>query len=156
MSNILDYIKRKEREMSETKKETTSLVKEDVVINTGHDFIYPYGPKRTAQNDFNVKEDITDQRAPINDPQTMYEQFMQYDVADVMDELESENIEDFDNDVYEYEDRSELGEDIAALQQPKAVAAVKALSQKANTQQSGVKQKDEKQDGDDIVDGDAA
>lgn len=156
MSNILDYIRKKEKEMSETKKETTSLVKEDVVINTGHEFIYPYGPKRTAQNDFNVKEDITDQRAPINDPQTMYEQFMQYDVADVMDELESENIEDFDNDVYEYEDRSELGEDIAALQQPEAVAAVNALNQKANTQQSGVERKDEKLDGGDIEDGDAA
>lgn len=150
MSNI------KEKEMSETKRETTSLAKEDVVINTGHDFIYPYGPKRTAQNDFNVKEDITDQRAPINDPETMFEQFMQYDVADVMDELDAEQIEDFDNDAYEYEDRSELGEDIAALQQPEAVAAVKALSQKANTQQSGVEQKGKKQDGDDIVDGDAA
>lgn len=80
-------------------------------------FVTAYGPKKQGANAFNPKMDTTDQRAVIMTPQDAFQQFLRPD-AELMDELESETIDDFDNDIYEYEDRGELGEDILLSQDP--------------------------------------
>lgn len=78
-------------------------------------FITPYGKKITSGEHYNVKDDTTDQRAPVNNIDELYNQFVV--PMDVMDELDDEKIGDFDNDVYDYDDRSEYGEDVAAAGQ---------------------------------------
>lgn len=78
-------------------------------------FVTAYGPKKQGANEFNPEMDTTDQRAPVITPQDALEQFFRPD-EETMAELESETIDDFDNDIYEYEDRGELGEDIALSQ----------------------------------------
>lgn len=88
-------------------------------------FIRPYAPKILGSNAFNKKMDITDQRAPINEPEDLFEQFMIDE--EIQDELDNEKLEDFDNDVYDYDDRSEYGEDVLAAQQPNIAAAAKRI-----------------------------
>lgn len=99
-------------------------------------FISPFGQKITGGEHYNPKDDTTDQRAPVNNIDELYDQFVV--PLDVMDELDHEKIDDFDSDVYDYDDRSEYGEDVAAAgqidmeeyiaakQQEKAKSAAKA------------------------------
>lgn len=75
-------------------------------------FLSVFGEKIVGGEYYNPDDDITDQHAPVNDPEVLYEQFVVPE--DIMDELEDENIEDFENDLYPYEDRTEYGVDIAA------------------------------------------
>lgn len=78
-------------------------------------FIKPYGQKIVSGEHYFPDDDTTDQRSPVNNIEDLYNQFVVPE--DVMDELDSENVEDFDNDIYDYDDRSEFGEDIAAAGQ---------------------------------------
>lgn len=78
-------------------------------------FIKPFGPKIASGENYNEKDDITDQRAPVNNIEDLYDQFVV--PLDVMEEMESETLQDFENDVYDYDDRSEYGEDVAAASQ---------------------------------------
>ncbi len=91
-------------------------------------FITAYGPKKQGANEFNPEMDTTDQRAPIMTAQDALEHFFRPD-AETMDELEKESISDFDNDIYDYEDRGELGEDILLSQDPE-IAKVAPQSKK--------------------------
>lgn len=84
-------------------------------------FVYPYGPKSPRINDFDPSMDITDQRVIINDPEALFEQFVVDD--EIQDELDSENLEDFDSDIYDYEDRSDYGLDVAAANRSKISAS---------------------------------
>lgn len=79
------------------------------------EFLTVYGPKKSSNEYFNPEDDCTDQRAPVNKPSELYEQFFMNDdvIAEIEDTLRDEKVEDFEDDVYDYEDRSELGEDIA-------------------------------------------
>lgn len=88
-------------------------------------FIRPYGPKILGCNAFNKKMDTTDQRAPINEPEDLFNTYMIDE--EIQDELDNEKLEDFDNDVYDYDDRSEYGEDVLAAQQPNLAAAAKRM-----------------------------
>lgn len=74
-------------------------------------FLTVYGPKPHCNELFNPEDDTTDQRSPVNNPLDLFNQFVVPD--DVMDELDNESVDDFENDIYDYEDRSDLGEDIA-------------------------------------------
>lgn len=74
-------------------------------------FITAYGQKITAGEHYSPEDDTTDQRAPVNNIDELYNQFVL--PMDVMDELGHEKIGDFDEDVYDYDDRSEYGEDVA-------------------------------------------
>lgn len=62
--------------------------------------------------DYSKVESVTDQRCIINSPQELYEQFVLG--PEIFEELENESITDFDDDVYDYEDRSDYGVDVAA------------------------------------------
>ena len=88
-------------------------------------FITPFGRKIFGANAFNKKMDTTDQRAPINEPEDLFTQFMIDD--EIHDELENETLDDFDNDVYDYDDRSEYGVDVLAAKQPTIAKAAKNL-----------------------------
>ena len=83
------------------KKENASTVK----------FLSVFGPKVLCGEQYFENDDTTDQRAPVNNPQELYNQFVV--PQEVMDELDSETIDDFDNDVYDYEDRTDYGVDVA-------------------------------------------
>lgn len=83
------------------KKENASMVK----------FLSVFGPKVLCGEHYFENDDTTDQRAPVNNPQDLYNQFVVPD--EVMSELESETIDDFDNDVYDYDDRTDYGVDVA-------------------------------------------
>ena len=76
-------------------------------------FLRAFGEKITGGEVFNPEDDTTDQRAPINDPESLYNQFVV--PAGLLDELEDEKIDDFDDDIDDYEDRTDLGVDIAAM-----------------------------------------
>lgn len=91
-------------------------------------FISQYGPKKLGANAFSPEMDTTDQRAPINEISELWNAYM--DAEDVMDELEAEKLSDFDDDVYEYEDISELGEDVLTVSQPVIADAGKKLKRK--------------------------
>lgn len=78
-------------------------------------FLKPFGKKITSGEHYFEDDDTTDQRAPVNNIDELYNQFVV--PMDVMDELEDEKVEDFDDDIYDYDDRSELGEDVAAAGQ---------------------------------------
>lgn len=95
-------------------------------------FISAYSAKKFGANTFSSKMDTTDQRAPINNIEEMWHNFGLDDLVDaeVQDELDKENIDDFDNDVTPYEDISELGEDILTASQPEIAGAAKRLSRK--------------------------
>lgn len=91
-------------------------------------FLRLFGAKITAGESMPVQDDICDQRAPVNDPQALYEQFVVPD--DMMDELDNEKIEDFDNDIYDYEDRTDYGVDIAAAADLSLKRSVEKLKNK--------------------------
>lgn len=90
--------------------------------------------------------DTCDQRAPVNDPEALYEQFVVPE--DIMDELDNEKLEDFDGDIDDYEDRSDLGVDIAAAQDLDLRAAVKNL--KSSKSKSVQEEKSESKSAEDI------
>lgn len=96
-------------------------------------FISQYGPKKLGANEFNPDMDITDQRAPITSVEELWNTYMMQD-DELQDELENETIDDFDDDVYPYEDISEFGEDILTAAQPEIAAAGRRLakSKKSN------------------------
>lgn len=83
------------------KKENVSTVK----------FLSVFGPKILSGEQYFENDDTTDQRAPVNNPMDLYNQFVVPD--EVMSELESETIDDFDNDIYDYDDRTDYGVDVA-------------------------------------------
>lgn len=85
-------------------------------------FIYSFGPKILSCDEFSPEMDTTDQRAPITTPEDAFQMFVPND--EIMDELDGESIDDFEDDVvdYEYEDRGEFGEDIALSQQSEFAA----------------------------------
>lgn len=76
-------------------------------------FLRAFGEKITGGEVFNPEDDTTDQRAPINDPEQLYNQFVV--PAGLLDELDGETLADFDNDFDDYEDRTDLGVDIATM-----------------------------------------
>lgn len=89
-------------------------------------FISQYGVKKLGANEFNPGMDTTDQRAPITSVEELWNTYMGAD--DVEDELDAETIDDFDTDVYEYTDISEVGEDILTAAQPEVAAAGRRLA----------------------------
>lgn len=93
-------------------------------------FIYPYGSKVSGFNEFTEDMDVTDQRSPV---MTM-EDAMQMLVIDeeLADELDAEKMSDFDDDIYDYDDRGELGEDILLSQQPEMIKFAPASKKRAN------------------------
>lgn len=104
-------------------------------------FLTNYGRKVLGGEDWYKKtDDTTDQRAPVNNPSELYEQFFLPDYDGVIDDLDSESLEDFDNDVYDYEDRSELGEDIAVAQS----INLSKISKSSNKGQSSTKKEERK------------
>lgn len=107
-------------------------------------FLRLFGAKIMAGESMPVQDDICDQRAPVNDPESLYEQFVVPD--DMMDELDNEKIEDFDDDIYDYEDRTDLGVDIAAaadLSLKNSVEKLKKKSKAAETEKDDVVKDDE-------------
>lgn len=104
-------------------------------------FIKPYGQKITAGEHFIPDDDTTDQRAPVNNIENLYNQFVV--PMDVMDELEGEKVEDFENDVYDYDDRSDLGEDIALAGQ---IDMEKYIAQKQKESKKKAEKAEEKID----------
>lgn len=104
-------------------------------------FLLPYGKHPACSNDFDKSMDTTDQRAVINNVEELWNQF----VADpeVMSELDAENIADFDNDVYEYLDRSEYGEDIALMAE-REIADAAALSAKQKSKPDASRKRSER------------
>lgn len=74
-------------------------------------FLTNYGPRVVLGEFYDPDDDTCDQRAPVNDPETLYNTFVVPE--EVMSELDSESIEDFDSDIYDYDDRTDLGVDIA-------------------------------------------
>lgn len=74
-------------------------------------FLSSFGSKVLCGEHYFENDDTTDQRAPVNNPMDLYNQFVVPD--EVMTELESETIDDFDNDVYDYDDRTDYGVDVA-------------------------------------------
>ena len=89
--------------------------------------IYPFGPKKSGCNAFKSEWDTTDQRAPIQDPGELYERYLR---PEIQEELEDEKIEDFDDDIsqYDYDDISELGEDIATMNLPEYAEVAKRMA----------------------------
>lgn len=83
-----------------------------------HKFISQYGVKKLGANEFLPEMDITDQRAPITSAEELWSTYMMGVDDEVQDELDSETLEDFENDVYPYDDISEFGEDILTAAQP--------------------------------------
>lgn len=80
-------------------------------------FLSVYGPKVLCAEKFNPDDDTVDPRAPVNNPSELYDSFFGDETrVEIEDTLRDEKITDFDDDVYDYEDRSELGEDIALAQ----------------------------------------
>ena len=103
---------------------------------------FTYGTHPEKGTLFDPQMDTTDQRAPLNDPETMYQQFVlqEQDLSELDDEL----ISDFDNDLYEYEDRSEYGEDIARAQQAEFVKAARPyLSNRKKAERTSSKRSEE-------------
>ena len=92
--------------------------------------IYPFGPKKLGSNAFKPEWDTTDQRSPVQDPGELYDQYLR---PDYMEEMEKESVEDFDDDIsqYDYEDISEYGEDVALMNQPAYAAAAKRLAKRS-------------------------
>lgn len=110
------------------------------------EFLTVYGPKKSCNEWFDPNDDVTDQRAPVNNPLDLYNQFVLPE--DVMEELENEKVEDFDRDVYDYEDRTDLGVDIAEAQQLDLENYIRAQNAKRARQK--------KQDKSDIIESDDA
>lgn len=74
-------------------------------------FLTNYGPRPVLGESYDPDDDTCDQRAPVNDPEALYNTFIVPE--EVMSELDSEDIDDFDSDIYDYDDRTDLGVDIA-------------------------------------------
>lgn len=91
-------------------------------------FLSQYGPKICGSNAFSKKMDTTDQRAPVTSIEELWNTYMKGIDDDIADELENETIDDFDDDVYPYDDISEFGEDILTAAQPDVAAAGRRLS----------------------------
>lgn len=88
-------------------------------------FIGQYGPKKLGANEFSSEMDVCDQRAPIFDVESAFTQFTI--TEDIQEELDEEDVDDFDNDVYPYEDITDYGKDILIAQQKEVAAAAKRL-----------------------------
>lgn len=89
-------------------------------------FITAYGPKILDSNEFNSKMDTTDQRCALVDPKAFFDNIMMDDMrlpATLVQELDEEDISDFDNDDYEYEDRTDYGVDVAEFNHLTGLAA---------------------------------
>jgi hypothetical protein len=95
--------------------EVKEVVEEKETVKKAPQFISAYGQKISSGEHYSPEDDTTDQRAPVNNIDELYNQFVL--PMDVMDELDHEKIDDFDEDVYDYDDRSEYGEDVAAAGQ---------------------------------------
>lgn len=67
--------------------------------------------KPAHEQDYSGIISVTDQRAILNNPENAVAEFLV--PSDIMEELEDEKIEDFANDIVSYDERAELGEDIA-------------------------------------------
>ncbi|MDE6250512.1 MAG: hypothetical protein K2M34_02665 [Alphaproteobacteria bacterium] len=91
-------------------------------------FIYPFGPKISGCDEFSPEMDTTDQRSPVTTVQDAFQMFTPND--EIMDELESESLDDFDGDItdYDYDDRGEFGEDIAMSQRAEFAALGERLA----------------------------
>ena len=89
--------------------------------------IYPFGAKFSPCNAFNPEWDTTDQRAQIQDPGELYEKYLR---PEIQEELEDEKLDDFDDDIsqYEYDDISELGADIATMNLPEYAEVAKRMA----------------------------
>ena len=74
-------------------------------------FLTNYGPRVVCGEVYYPDDDICDQRAPVNDPEALYNTFIVPE--EVMSELDAETLDDFEGDIYDYEDRTDLGVDIA-------------------------------------------
>lgn len=96
-------------------------------------FIYPFGPKISGCDEFSPEMDTTDQRSPVTTVQDAFQMFVPSD--EIMDELESESLDDFEGDItdYEYDDRGEFGEDIAMSQRPEFAALGERLASRKKT-----------------------
>ncbi|QIR82371.1 hypothetical protein [Chicken microvirus mg7_25] len=92
--------------------------------------IYPFGPKISGSNEFLLEWDITDQRAPVQDPGELYERYLR---PEIQDELDNEKLDDFDDDIsqYDYDDISELGADIAMMNLPEYAEVAKRLAKRS-------------------------
>lgn len=77
--------------------------------------------KPSNEQDYSGIISVTDQRAILNNPEAAVSEFLI--PSDVMEELESEEIEDFDNDLLSYDERAELGEDIATAKNLPSIKA---------------------------------
>lgn len=106
MSNEVKEVVVSQPEVVEVKEEESKET-----VKKAPQFITAYGPKITAGEHYSPEDDTTDQRSPVNNIDELYNQFVL--PMDVMDELDHEKIDDFDEDVYDYDDRSEYGEDVA-------------------------------------------
>ncbi len=96
-------------------------------------FIYPFGPKISGCNEFSPEMDVTDQRSPV---MTMEDAMQMLQIDDELaDELDAEQMSDFDDDIYDYDDRGELGEDILLSQQPEMVKFASLFKKRANRRQ---------------------
>lgn len=67
--------------------------------------------KPSNSQSFEGVESVTEQRAILNSPEMVANEFLVPD--GIMDELESEQLADFDNDIHDYDERVEYGEDVA-------------------------------------------
>lgn len=88
-------------------------------------FLSQYGPKKLGSNEFSPEMDVCDQRSPIFNVEQAIQQFTI--TEEIQDELDAEELEDFDNDVYPYEDITDYGKDILIAQQKEVAAAAKRL-----------------------------
>lgn len=107
-------------------------------------FLSVFGDKILGGETYDSSDDQTDQRAPVNDPEALYEQFVVPE--DIMDELDDETLDDFENDIYPYEDRTELGVDIAAaahLDLQKSLSKLQKSKKKAAENLDAVKPEDD-------------
>lgn len=75
---------------------------------------------------FDDVKSVTDQRAILTTPEGAVNQFLVPD--DVMEELENETLDMFDKDILDYDERAELGEDIATA---KSLPPIKTKSNRS-------------------------
>lgn len=109
-------------------------------------FLTVFGEKITGAEHYEPEWDTCDQRAPVNNPVDLYNQFVVLEPVDVAD-LDSETLDDFDNDIYDYEERTDLGVDIATASnismQRQPVRSTEQLSDKDDQNLNKEKEKTE-------------
>lgn len=88
-------------------------------------FITQYGPKKLGANEFNEDMDVTDQRCSTFDVETALQCFQI--TEEIQEELDAEDIDDFDNDVYPYESITDYGKDILTAQQKEVASVARRL-----------------------------